>query len=448
MTVSKKQLKADRRLVEKLSPAGEGRINHRKAMLVEVAQLITSSLALEEVLPLTLEWATQAMDAEAGSVILLDKISDELVIKVATGPKGQEAQDKRFRKGEGIAGLVAEIGEPRIVSDVRRDKHFFDGIDQVTGFKTQSILAVPLQVKGKIIGVLEVLNKRGGQFFDDEDLKVFTIFADLAAIGIDNAGLYEEIVAENRRLQMRLELQHTIGQTLAMQGVALQMERAVLRKVTVLLIGDTGTGKGLVARVIHDRSPRRDKPFLTADCRAMPKGLREIELFGYKKGLFEVADGGTIFLDEIGNAPLELQTRLLHVLQKGQIRRVGETQVRRVDVRLIATTTRDLKLAVKEGTFREDLFLCLNVVPIVLPPIREHIEDLPFFLVDYFIEKYNQELGGRVKGVSSEVMQAFLSYSWPGNIRELENVIKQGIVMGKEGSIRLEDLPPEITCVK
>ncbi len=356
MTESKEQLKADRRSVGKLSPAGEVGIDHRKAMLMEVAQLITSSLALEEVLPLTLEWATKAMDAEAGSVILLDKISDELVIKIATGLKGQEVQDKRFQKGEGIAGLVAETGEPRIVTDVRQDKHFLESIDQMTGFKTHSVLAVPLQVKGKIFGVLEVLNKRGGQFFDDEDLKVFTIFADLAAIGIDNAGLHEELIAENRRLQIRLELEHTIGQSQAMRGVALQIERAVQREVTVLLLGESGTGRGLVARVIHDRSPRRDKPFLTADCRVMPKGLWESELFGYKKGLFEVADGGTIFLDEIGNAPLELQTRLLHVLQKGEIRRVGETQVRRVDVRLIAATTRDLKLAVKEGTFREDLF--------------------------------------------------------------------------------------------
>ena len=455
MTVSKKQLKADRRLVEKLLPAGESGIDHRMATLVEVAQLITSSLVLEEVLRLTIEWATRVMDAEAGSVILLDKISDELVIKVATGPKGQEAQDKRFRKGEGIAGLVAETGEPRIVSDVRRDKHFFEGIDRMTGFKTRSILAAPLQVKGEIIGVLEVLNKRGGQFFDDEDLKLFTTFADLVAISIDNAGAHEELIAEKRRLQMRLELEHPIiGQSLSMQEVAQQIERVVQREVTVLLLGETGTGKGLVAQVIHDRSPRRDKPFVTVDCGAIAEGLWESELFGYKKGaftgavqdkkgLFEEADSGTIFLDEISNMPLGLQTRLLNVLQDREIRRVGETQVHRVDVRLIAATNRDLKLAVKEGTFREDLFFRLNVVPIVLPPLRECIEDLPS-LLDYFIEKYNQELSGRVQEVSPEVMQAFLSYSWPGNIRELQNVIKRAIVMVEEGSILLEHLPPEI----
>ena len=438
-----------------LLPAAEGGIERRMATLMEVARLLNSSRVPEEVLRLTLEWATRVMDAEAGSVILLDKPSDELVIKVATGPKGQEAQGKRFRKGEGIAGWVAETGEPRIVPDVRRNERFFDGIDRTTGFRTHSILAVPLRVKDETIGVLEVLNKRDGRCFDDEDLRLFAAFADLAAVGIDNAGAYEEMRTENRRLRMRLDLERLIlGPSPATREVTRQIERVARREVTVLLRGETGTGKELVARAIHDWSPRRDRPFVTVDCGAMSEGLWESELFGHKRGaftgavqdregLFEAAHGGTIFLDEVGNTPLELQVRLLRVLQEGEIRRVGETHVRKVDVRLIAATNQDLERAVKEEDFREDLFFRLNVVPILLPPLRERVDDIPF-LVNYFIEKYNQELVGRVEEVSSEAMQALLTYPWPGNIRELENVIKRIIVLVGEGSIRPEHLPPEV----
>jgi Nif-specific regulatory protein len=434
-----------------------GGVDHRMAMatLIEVTRLINSSLVLEEVLRLTLECATRVMDAEAGSVILLDKRSDDLVIKVATGPKGHEAQEERFRKGEGIAGWVAETGEPRIVHDVRQNDHFFREIDRKTGFTTKSILAVPLRVKGEIVGVLEVLNKRGGQSFSGEDLRLFMTFADLAAISIDNAGAYEELRAENRRLQMRLALDRAIiGQSRAMREIVQQIERVAQRPVTVVLRGETGTGKGLVARVIHDRSPRRDRPFVTVDCGTISEGLWESELFGHgkgaftgairdKKGLFEVADKGTIFLDEIGHTSLELQTRLLHVLQEGEIRRVGETQTRRVDVRIIAATNQDLELAVRKGTFREDLFFRLNVFPIVLPPLRERPEDIPS-LVDYLTEKYNQELAGRVEGVTPDAMWALMAYPWPGNIRELENVIRRIIVMVEEGNICLEHLPVEI----
>jgi transcriptional regulator with PAS, ATPase and Fis domain len=224
--------------------------------------------------------------------------------------------------------------------------------------------------------------------------------------------------------------------------------------VTVLLRGETGTGKELVARAIHRQSPRRDRPFVTVDCGAISEGLWESELFGHKKGaftgavqdregLFEAAHGGTIFLDEVGNTPLDLQVRLLRVLQEGEIRRVGETRVRRVDVRLIAATNQNLERAVKEEAFREDLFFRLNVVPILLPPLRERVDDIAS-LANYFIEKYNQELAGRVEGVSPEAMQALLIYPWPGNIRELENAVKRVIVLVGEGSIRPEHLPPEV----
>ena len=458
MALSNKQLEADSGQVKNPSRSErEGNDNWLKT-LAEVIRLTNSSLDFEEVLRLTLEGAMRVMEAEAGSLILLDQLKDELVIKVATGPKAQEAQGIRFPKDYGIAGWVFQKAQPKIVSDVQQDKHFFKDIDQSTGFKTQSILAAPLQVKGEIIGVLEVINKRAGGWFGEGDLKPITTLADLAAIAINNAGAYTELRLENRRLQTRLDLEGAIfGRSPAMREVVQQIERVAQRPVTVLLRGETGTGKGVLAREIHARSPRRDQPFVEVNCGAMSEGLWESELFGHKKGaftgasqdkegLFEAADEGTIFLDEIGNMPLELQARLLHVLQEGQIRRVGETQVRKVDVRLIAATNRDLEAAVKEEAFREDLFFRLNVFPLVLPPLHQRTEEIPS-LLDYFIEKYNQELAGTVEGVAPEALQVLMAYAWPGNIRELENLTQRLIVMVEEGHISLEHLPPEIRQV-
>ena len=460
MARSNKRLEVDTSPVE-ASSSGEKGAREREGWLetlVEVVRLVNSSRDFEEVLRLTLEGAMRVMEAEAGSLILWDQLKDELVIKVASGPKGQEAQNQRFPMDKGIAGQVFQTGEPKIVSDVRQDEHFFENMDQKTGFMTQSILAVPLRIKEEILGILEVINKRTGGCFDEGDLLPLTTLADLVAIAIDNTGAYAELRLENQRLQARLDLEGAIfGRSAAMWPIVQQLERVAQRPVTVLLRGETGTGKGVLAREIHARSPRRDQPFVQVNCGALPESLWESELFGHKKGaftgasqdkegLFEAADAGTIFLDEIGNTPLELQTRLLHVLQEGQIRRVGETQVRKVDVRLITATNRDLEAAVKEGAFREDLFFRLNVFPMVLPPLRQRTEEIPS-LLDYFIEKYNHELAGKVEGVAPEALQVLMAYAWPGNIRELENLTTRLIVMVEAGNISLEHLPPEIQQV-
>jgi Nif-specific regulatory protein len=423
--------------------------------LTEVVQLVNSSHDFEEVLQLALEGAMRVINAEAGALILLDEVTDELVIKVSAGPKGEAVQGMRFPKEEGIAGWVASNGRPRIVSDVERDRHFFRGIDQNSGFKTRSILAAPLRVKEEMIGVLEVINKRPDSLFDDGDLQRISVFADLAAIAIGSAGAFTELRLENRRLQTRLAIEGAIfGRSPAMWEVVRQIELVADRPVTVLVQGETGTGKGVMAREIHQRSRRRDQPFVAVDCGAISQGLWESELFGHRKGaftgathdkqgLFQAADGGTLFLDEIGNTPPELQSRLLNVLQDGEIRRVGETQVRRVDVRLVAATNRNLEDAVQEGTFREDLFFRLNVVPVVLPPLRQRTEEIAS-LLDFFIDKFNRELDGDIRGVSEAGLQALTAYSWPGNIRELENLAKRLIVLVGKGVVELEQLPPEI----
>ncbi|MEZ4846034.1 MAG: sigma 54-interacting transcriptional regulator [Bdellovibrionota bacterium] len=228
------------------------------------------------------------------------------------------------------------------------------------------------------------------------------------------------------------------------------IERVAPYKTTCLILGESGTGKELVARLIHDQSPRRNNRFIAINCGAIPENLLESELFGYekgaftgatksKKGLFEEANGGTLFLDEIGEMPLLLQAKLLRVLQEEEIRRVGDVNPIKTDVRIIAATLKDLSIAVKQGTFRDDLFYRLNVLPIRIPPLRHRIEDIPT-LANHFIQSLNQKLKTNITGIDSEVLERWKGYDWPGNVRELENTIERSMVMVRQGTIGLKDL--------
>lgn len=424
-------------------------------VLLDALRLVNSSLEFGRVMELVLEGAMQVVKAEAGAVIMLDEDADELVIKVAGGPKSSEALETRFPRDKGIAGWVLESGQAQLVSDVEGHERRFVGVDEVTGFRTRSILGVPLNAREKAIGVLELINHGEGRDFTPADIPRITAFADLAALAIANAGAFRDLQAENQRLQARLDMAGSVvGRSAAMGRVLQQVQRVARRPITVLLRGETGTGKGVVAREIHNQSPRRGGPFVTVDCGALAESLWESELFGHKKGaytgaasdrqgLIESASGGTVFLDEIGNAPIELQSRLLQVLQESVIRRVGETATTKVDVRLIAATNRDLEQAVAEGGFREDLFFRLNVFPIHLPPLRDRPGDIPS-LVTHFLERYNGELAGEVTAFSEAALAAMTTHPWPGNIRELENLVKRLIVQQEEGEIELAHLPTEM----
>lgn len=229
------------------------------------------------------------------------------------------------------------------------------------------------------------------------------------------------------------------------------IDRVATYKTTCLIYGESGTGKELIARMIHHQSPRKTAPFIAINCGAIPENLLESELFGYekgaftgasktKKGLFEEANGGTLFLDEIGEMPMMLQAKLLRVLQEEEIRRVGDVNPIKIDVRIIAATLKDLALEVKKGMFRDDLFYRLNVLPIRIPPLRERLEDIPH-LSKHFIETLNVKLGTKVTGVETEVLELWAGYDWPGNVRELENTIERSMVMVQQGLIRVQDLP-------
>jgi two-component system response regulator AtoC len=227
-------------------------------------------------------------------------------------------------------------------------------------------------------------------------------------------------------------------------------------EVSVLVLGESGTGKTLVARAIHDLSLRKEKPFIVIDCGAIPENLLESELFGYEKGAFtgaygrklgkfELADGGTVFLDEIGELPPALQLKLLRVLQGRSFERVGGNETLHVDVRVIAATNRDLEAALQDGSFRQDLFFRLNVIPVLVPPLRERRDDIPL-LAGYFLKKFNEEVKGRVRGFTPEALSALGAYRWPGNVRELENVVERAVVLGEGDWIDRADLPLEIAA--
>jgi two-component system, NtrC family, response regulator AtoC len=269
----------------------------------------------------------------------------------------------------------------------------------------------------------------------------------------------EALRRENRALRERLREQNTFGELMgksdAMQRVFRTIEKVAVYTTTVLLQGASGTGKELVARAVHQRSPRASRAFVAVNCGAIPEALMESELFGHKRGaftdatqdkrgLFEEAHQGTLFLDEVGELPLALQVKLLRVLQEGSVRRLGETRDTKVDVRVIAATVRDLSSEVKEGRFREDLYYRLNVLQLSLPSLRERAGDLPL-LVDHFLDKYNARLGTRVKGVAPDALKALMRYAFPGNVRELENMIERAVVLAEGDMLTVADLPERIS---
>ena len=266
--------------------------------------------------------------------------------------------------------------------------------------------------------------------------------------------LLDENINLKKQLKSEYGFENIIGNSLPIRDVFDKVRKISRTDATVLLHGETGTGKELFARAIHYNSPRKSEPFISVDCGALTETLLESELFGHvkgaftgaiehKKGLFETADGGTIFLDEVGVASPQIQTKLLRVLQEHEIKRVGGNKSIKVDVRVIAATNTDLEQQIKDGKFREDLFYRLSVIPIVLPPLRERTDDIPL-LVSHFLKKYADKAGSKIKKMSPEVVQILMKYNWPGNIRELENVIERAVVLEEGDTIAIESLPDKL----
>ena len=336
--------------------------------------------------------------------------------------------------------------------------------ESLMGAQIRSVLGVPLWKGEEILGVLQLDNRESAGVFTSVDLDVSAVLAHHASLAVANARLLQRLRAaedrlkkENTFLKTREESrrvgkgeQEIIGTAGPMRSLFDQLGKVVDTRVTVLIEGETGVGKELIAAAVHYRSRRRDKLFVSQNCAAMPENLLESELFGHKKGsftgahedkkgLFEIADGGTLFLDEVTEMPLSLQSKLLRVLQEGEIRAIGATAEKRINVRIVAATNRNLEKEVAAGRFREDLYYRLKVFPIRVPPLRERREDIPL-LAKHFLKRYSAEVGKPAAGYSQQTMELLQAYDWPGNVRELQNEVQRVVIQIDAGGFITPDL--------
>ena len=397
--------------------------------LMEAGATFTSFMDLDEVLRQVLPYAAESARAEWSLVILHDPEARELVV-AAAGPAGTQARGRRFPDTAGLAGAVLRSGQPQIVADASEDADLLAEVDPGAGQAARSLMAAPLRVGDRTLGVVEAVNRIGGGPFESGDLERFVGCCSLIAVAVENASLYRRLDKESQLLKRAQEDQARplIAQSAAMRRALSQAERAAAGRSTVLLVGETGTGKEQVARRIHAASPRARAPFVALNCGALPEGLLESELFGHENGAFtgadrrrigrfELADGGTLFLDEVGELPPPAQVKLLRVLQEHEISRVGGAETIRVNVRLIAATHRDLAAEVAAGRFRDDLYFRIHVVPIHLPPLRERRDDV--------LMLFAHALGSPLPRLEVELAERLLRYPWPYNVRELLSLAKQ-----------------------
>ncbi len=427
--------------------------------LYKGSEIINSIHDYTELLEKVMDIAIETVNAERGFLMLRDEKSRQMKVEVARNLKKENIISSKEISMTSVYKAI-DTGEAILTSDARKDPRLKDA-QSVVMYGLLSVLVVPIKRMNKIMGVIYLDTQTNKNVFDEKSLEFMTAFANLAALSIENAKLTNSLEIENKTLKREISslyhFENIIGTSKSIRQVLDMVEKVVNTDVPILLEGESGTGKGLIARAIHYNSPRKDKKFISQYCGALPETLLESELFGYKKGaftgattdkmgLFEAADGGTFFLDEVGDLSLTIQTKLLRVLQEHKIRRVGDTEDIDVDVRIISATNKILEEEVKAGRFREDLYYRLKVVKIFIPPLRERKEDIPV-LVKYLI--HSSKIKNKdVIGITNDAMSTLMQYDWPGNIRELENVIQHAIVMTRGEMITLEDLPQELSKKK
>ncbi|MCK6547961.1 sigma 54-interacting transcriptional regulator [Myxococcota bacterium] len=428
-------------------------------ILLSVGGLLHREIAIDDLLKRLVDRIADAMRADRGTIYLVDRRKREVFSKVAHLP---ELEEIRLHLGQGVAGFVAETGKPVNVPTASTEARFFSGVDEKTGYHTESILAVPMRDRaGEIIGVVQLLNKRGGPFPREDEVTLAGL-AEQAALAIEATTLYEDLARgtgdddrgptpeESFPLGARFNL--IVGDSEPLRQACRLTRKAAATEATVLVRGESGTGKELFARAIHVNSPRRDGPFVKVDCAALPESLIENELFGHERGAytgadqralgkFDAARGGTIFLDEIGELPLAVQGKLLRVLQDREFERVGGTKVERADVRVVAATNRNLQRLVAEGRFRGDLYYRIKVVEVVLPALRERGAGDVVRLAQHFAALAAKRHGRPVPKMPAATVDRLLAYPWPGNVRELENCLESAVVIMEGDAITPEDLP-------
>jgi Nif-specific regulatory protein len=434
------------------------------SLLFELSQAIAHSLNLKEIMGPILKLMAEYMGMHRGTISLVNKNTGEIMIEEAYGLSDSEQARGKYKIGEGITGKVVETGKPVVIPKIKESPFFLDrtGARSNIEKKDISFICVPIKIGTQTVGALSVDRLFDENVVLDEDVRLLTIISSMISqavrVRLDAQEERISLLEENKRLQQELKDRfrpsNITGNSNKMMEVYDLIAQVAGSDTSVLIQGESGTGKELVAHAIHYNSKRAKKPFIRVNCAALPESVIESELFGHEKGAFtgamtqrkgrfELAEGGTLFFDEIGDLSAAIQIKLLRVLQEKEFERVGGNQTIKTDVRIIAATHRDLEDLIEKEQFRQDLFYRLNVFPIHISPLRDHKSDI-LLLCDYFIEKYNKKSHKDVKRVSTPAIDMLMSYHWPGNVRELENCIERAVVLSTDGVIHGHHLPPSL----
>ncbi len=433
-------------------------------LLFEISQRLDRSLDLRDVVGPVLEAIATHMGMMRGTLTLLNRQTGELFIEAAHGLSEMQMERGKYRPGEGVTGKVVATGQPAVVPHISEEALFLDRTGARKGLRKKdvSFICVPIKLGNEVIGALSADRLFEEGVFFGEDVRLLSIIASMIAQAVklrqsaqeEQHRLLEENLRLQRELKDRFRPANIVGNSKGMQSVYDLIAQVTRSDTTVLIRGESGTGKELVAHAIHYNSLRASKPFIKVNCGALPESVVESELFGHEKGAFtgaiatrkgrfELAHGGTIFLDEVGDLSPTTQIKLLRVIQEREFERVGGTATIKTDVRVITATNRSLEQLIEEGTFRQDLYYRLNVFPIHVPPLRERKTDIPL-LADFFVEKYSKVNHKNIRRISTPSIDMLMSYHWPGNVRELENCLERAVLLSSDHVIHGHHLPPTL----
>jgi transcriptional regulator with GAF, ATPase, and Fis domain len=422
--------------------------SYRKVL--EFSQTLLDGRPLPELLELLMDSIIELTQADRGFLLAGDGTAFE--VRVARNIAKENVENAFDKVSDSIVATVVRTREPLIVADALHDDAF-KASQSVVNLKLCSVMCVPLIDRERLLGIIYVGNDNVVNLFSESHLQTLTIYAAQASLILARAIAFDELKGQHAALKERLEdlkFGSVIGACAAMRDVYRRVKRVAATDVSVLVTGETGTGKELIAKELHRRSDRANGPFVTINCGAIPENLLESELFGYVRGAFtgasssrvgrfQAASGGTLFLDEIGEMPVNLQVKILRALQEREVMRVGDTRAESIDIRVIAATHRDLPAMIEQGTFREDLYYRLNVIALHLPALRDRGDDV-VLIAQYLLERFCVELGVAPRSFSKEAIVALRKFTWPGNIRQLENHIKKAIILSDRTTIRAVDL--------
>ncbi len=433
------------------------------ALLFDISQTLDRTMDLSGELGSVLAAIAKHTGMLRGTLTLLNRDTGEISIEIAHGLSEKQLERGRYKPGEGVTGMVVQSGRPIVVPRISEEPTFLNRTRARNLSKGDiSFICVPIKIGNEVIGTLSVDRLFEGSVSLEEDGRLLSIIASMVAQAVrlrreaqeERQRLIEENLRLNEELRERFRPANIIGNSSAMQAVFNLIAQVAKGDATVLIRGESGVGKELVAHAIHYNSLRANKPFIRVNCAALPESIIESELFGHEKGAFtgavtqrkgrfELAQGGTIFLDEIGDLSPATQIRLLRVLQEREFERVGGSETIRVDVRVITATNRDLEELMGKWQFRQDLYYRLNVFPIHIPPLRERRTDI-LLLADYFVEKYSKANNKNVRRISTSAIDMLTRYHWPGNVRELENVIERAVILTGNDVLHGHHLPPTL----